>query len=105
MQQPRLLIDAPHFFVYKPKFDYLYNVNYFQPDDSLNQFDGLVRCYMTTLAFSRPELTWKKPFNKEDWEFIDGDDTFTRITLFGHKVQRRNWTWSCDVYARKKVQP
>jgi hypothetical protein len=103
--QPRLLVDSTHYLLYKPDFPYLYNLGYFRPNDSLEAFDGLVRCYTGTLAFSRPELSWQSPFHPEDWELIDGDAYAAPISLFGHRVQRRNWSWSCDVYARRRTQP
>lgn len=101
LSEPRMIVDSAHYFVYKPNFDYVYNVDYFTADDSLSDFDGLARCYMTTLALSRPELTWEKPFREEDWELIDGDASPATIQLFGHRLMRRNWSWSCDVYARR----
>jgi hypothetical protein len=104
MNNPRLLVDAAHYFVYKPDFPYIYNSGYFAADDTLDGFDGLARCYTSSLAFSRSELAWEKPFREDDWELIDGDSTPVTIHLFGRKLMRRNWTWSCDVYAHKKRQ-
>lgn len=103
--QPRLLVDSGHLFVYKPEFANLYDVSYFKPGDSLTAFDGLVRCYTAQLAFSRAELSWESPLRREDWTLIDGDDDAAPISLFGRRVQRRNWSWACDVYARNKSEP
>jgi len=103
LNEPRILIDAPHYFIYKPDFHYLYDSSYFAPDDSLRDFDALVRCYMTHPAFSRSALSWDKPFNQQDWELVDGDVFPEAITLFGRRLMRNNWSWSCDVYARKKA--
>jgi len=105
LEQPRLLINASEYFVYKPYFHYLYNAGYFQPDDSLTPFDGLVRCYMATLAFSRADLPWEKPFHEEEWELMDSDLQPVAISLLGHRLQRRDWSWSCDVYVHKREQP
>ncbi|HUY82351.1 MAG TPA: hypothetical protein VMU92_11565 [Acidobacteriaceae bacterium] len=103
--QPRLLIDPTHFFVYKPYFEYLYNYQYLRPEDSTSEFQGLVRCYTGELAFSRSELAWPAPLHKSDWKLIDGDAGVERTTLFGHPIQRRNWSWACDVYERKNAKP
>jgi hypothetical protein len=102
LDEPRILIDAAHYFIYKPDFHYLYDSAYFSPEDSLTDFDALVRCYMTHPAFSRSELTWEKPFNPQDWALVDGDVYPQAVTLFGHRLMRNNWSWSCDVYARKE---
>jgi hypothetical protein len=104
LEQPHLLIDSSHYFVYKPYFHYLYNAAYFQPDDSLTAFDGLVRCYTATPAFTRADLTWEKPFRAQDWELIDGDLYAVPISFLGHRLLRRDWSWSCDVYVPRRLQ-
>jgi hypothetical protein len=103
--QPRLLIDSAHFFIYKPYFRYLYNSSYLQPEDTTAEFQGLVHCYTGQLAFTRSELKWQPPLDENDWKLIDGGEDVERISLFGHPIQRRNWTWSCDVYERKDAKP
>jgi len=103
--QPRILVDPLHFFLYKPYFRYLYNWEYLRPDESTAGFQGLVRCYTGELAFRRSELGWKPPFDRNNWKLIDGDQAVERITLFGHVIQRRNWTWACDIYERRDAEP
>lgn len=103
--EPRLLVDSEHFFLYKPYFRYLYNRGYLQPDDDTSEFQGLALCYTGQLAFSRSQLEWRPPLRQSDWELIDGGENVERITLFGHPIQRRNWTWSCDVYERRNAAP
>jgi hypothetical protein len=103
--QPRLLMDSEHYFVYKPYFQNIYNIGYVKPGDSLAVFDGLVRCYTGQMANTHAQLSWGDPLRQSDWELIDGDAEANPITLFGHRVQRRNWSWTCDVYARRGAHP
>ena len=35
------------------------------------------------------------------WTLIDGGEDAVRVALAGHPLMRRNWTWMCDVYARR----
>jgi hypothetical protein len=106
ISEPRILIDPTHLFVYKPYFSYLYNIGYFRPEeDSTSEFQGLVRCYTGQTAFSRAQLTWSPPLHEDDWRLIESGENVERITLFHHAIQRRNWTWDCDVYERKDAVP
>lgn len=103
--QPRILIDSSHYFLYKPYFTNLYNTAYLQPEDSTSEFQGLVRCYGGTLAHTRSQLGWQAPLRESDWKLIEGGEDVQLTTLFDHPIQRRNWTWSCDVYQRRDTNP
>jgi hypothetical protein len=98
---PALLVDSGHYFVYKPYFANLYNPNYLEPGDATDQFQGLVLCYSGSRAFSRAQLPWHAALAANQWTLIDGGEDAVRVTVFGHPIMRRNWTWMCDVYARK----
>jgi hypothetical protein len=98
---PALLVDSGHYFVYKPYFPNLYNPNYLEPDDSIVQYQGLVLCYSGSRAFSRAQLPPVIGPAANGWNLIDDGEDVVRVTLFGHSIMRRNWTWMCDAYARK----
>jgi hypothetical protein len=98
---PALLVDSGHYFIYKPYFSKLYNPNYLEPGDSIDQYQGLVLCYSGSRAFSREQLPPVTGPAANGWNLIDGGEDIVRVTLFGHSIMRRNWTWMCDVYARK----
>jgi hypothetical protein len=98
---PALLVDAKHYFVYKPFFPNLYNPNYLEPGDPTGQYTGLVLCYSGLRAFSRAQLPWEPALAANQWRLIDGGEDAVRVSLFGHPLMRRNWTWMCDVYARQ----
>ena len=101
MKNPALLVDSGHYFVYKPLFTNLYNPNYFEPGDPPDQLQGAVNCYAGSRAFSRAQLPWYNTLEADKWKLIDGGEEVLRVNLFGRPVMRRNWTWMCDVYARK----
>jgi hypothetical protein len=96
---PALVVDAGHYFVYKPFFPNLYNRNYLEPGDPAGQYQGMILCYAGSRAFSRAQLPWDDALGAK-WTLIDGGEDAVRVALFGHPVMRRNWTWMCDVYAR-----
>jgi hypothetical protein len=100
IQNPALVVDAGHYFLYKPYFPNLYNPNYVEPSDSTDRFQGLILCYSGSRAFSRAQLPWEATLKQDRWALIDGGEDAVRVTLFGHPVMRRNWTWVCDAYAR-----
>ena len=56
VHNPALLVDWGHYFLYKPYFSDLYNPNYLEPGDSIDQYQGLVLCYSGSRAFSRAQL-------------------------------------------------
>lgn len=103
--EPRLLIDSRHYFVYKPYFRYLYNMDYLEAGDSTSPIQGTVLCYMASTAFEKGRMKMPPYFEPGDWVLIDSDFERDRITLFGHPIQRRNWAWTCDVYERKNSVP
>ena len=41
IHNPALLVDSGHYFLYKPYFPNLYNPNYLEPGDSIDQYQGL----------------------------------------------------------------
>jgi hypothetical protein len=101
LHNPALLVDSGHYFLYKPYFPNLYNPNYLEPGDSIDQYQGLVLCYSGSRAFSRAQLPPAIGPAANGWNLIDGGEDIVRVTLFGHSIMRRNWTWMCDAYARK----
>ena len=96
---PALVVDAGHYFVYKPFFPNLYNRHYLEPGDPTGQYQGMILCYSGSRAFSRAQLPWDDALERQ-WTLIDGGEDAVRVALSGHPVMRRNWTWMCDVYAR-----
>ena len=101
LHNPALLVDSGHYFLYRPYFPDLYNPNYLEPGDSIDQYQGLVLCYSGSRAFSRAQLPPVIGPAANGWNLIDRGEDVVRVTLFGHSIMRRNWTWMCDVYARK----
>ena len=101
VRSPALLVDSGHYFIYKPGFPELYNRNYVEPGDATDQFQGFILCYSGSRAFSRAQLPWDAALETNQWTLIDGGEDDLRVTLFGHPLMRRNWTWSCDAYARQ----
>jgi hypothetical protein len=101
VHNPPLLVDSGHYFLYKPYFSNLYNPNYLEPGDSIAPYQGLVLCYSGSRAFSRAQLPPVIGHAANGWNLIDGGEDIVRVTLFGHSIMRRNWTWMCDAYARK----
>jgi hypothetical protein len=101
VHNPALLVDSGHYFLYKPYFSSLYNPNYLKPGDSIDPYQGLVLCYSGSDAFSRALLPPVIGPESDGWNLIDGGEDILRVTLFGHSIMRRNWTWMCDAYARK----
>jgi hypothetical protein len=101
VHNPALLVDSGHYFLYKPYFSSLYNPSYLKPGDSIDPYQGLVLCYSGTDAFSRELLPPDIGPGGDGWNLIDGGEDILRVTLFGHPIMRRNWTWMCDAYARK----
>jgi hypothetical protein len=100
VRNPALLLDSGHYFIYKPYFADLYNRSYLEQGDATDQFQGLILCYSSSRAFSRAQLPWDAALEPNNWRLIDGGEDTLRVTLFGHPIMRRNWTWKCDVYAR-----
>ena len=96
-----LLADPGHYFVYKPYFPSLYNPNYLEPGDSIDQYQGRIVCYSGSRAFSRAQLSGIAGPEANQWELIDGGEDVVRVALLGHSIMRRNWTWMCDAYARR----
>jgi hypothetical protein len=101
LHNPALLVDSGHYFLYKPYFSKLYNPNYLEPGNSIDAYQGLVLCYSGSRAFSRAQLPPIIGPTADRWNLIDGGEDIVRVTLFGHSIMRRNWTWMCDAYARK----
>ena len=95
-----VLTDPEHFFLYKPYFSHLYDLDYLEAGEPTTQYQGLVLCYTASVAFSRGELPWPEDLHPNDWRLIDGNTSAVRITLLGKPIMRRNWTWSCDAYQR-----
>ena len=100
-RDPALLVDSGHDFVYKPYFANLYNPNYLEAGDATDRFQGLVLCYSGSRAFSRAQLPWDPLLEANKWTLIDGGEDAVRVTVFGHPIMRRNWSWMCDAYARQ----
>jgi hypothetical protein len=100
-RDPALLVDSGRYFIYKPYFANLYNPNYLEAGDATDQYQGLILCYAGTRAFSRAQLPWASVLGASKWRLIDGGEDAVRVTLFGHPLMRRNWTWMCDAYARQ----
>ena len=100
IHNPALLVDSGHYFIYKPYFPNLYNPNYLEAGDPVDQYQGRIVCYSGSRAFSRGQLPVTGPAANK-WNLIDGGEDVVRVTLFGHSIMRRNWTWMCDAYARK----
>jgi hypothetical protein len=100
-RDPALLVDSGRYFIYKPYFANLYNPNYLEAGDATDQYQGLILCYAGTRAFSRAQLPWASVLGASRWRLIDGGEDAVRVTLFGHPLMRRNWTWMCDAYARQ----
>ena len=98
---PALLVDAGHYFVYKPFFPNLYNRLYVEPGEATDPYQGLVLCYSGSRAFSRAQLPWDDSLEANQWSLIDGGEDAIRVSIAGHPLMRRNWTWMCDVYARR----
>jgi hypothetical protein len=98
---PALLVDAGHYFVYKPLFPNLYTPRYLEPGETTGQYQGMVLCYAGSRAFSRAQLPWNDALEATQWRLIDGGEDAVRVALAGHPLMRRNWTWMCDVYARR----
>jgi hypothetical protein len=101
VHNPPLLVDSGHYFLYKPFFSNLYNRSYVEQGDATSQFRALVLCYSASRAFSRAELPWEDALQRDNWRLIDGGEDAVRVTILGHPVMRRNWSWMCDVYARQ----
>jgi hypothetical protein len=98
---PALLVDSGHYFVYKPYFQNLYNPNYLEPDDPIEQYQGRIVCYSGSRAFSRAQLPAIAESEASRWQLIDGGEDVVRVAILGHSIMRRNWTWMCDVYSRR----
>ena len=98
---PALLVDSGHYFVYKPYFPNLYNPNYLEPGDPIDQYQGRIVCYSGSRAFSRAQLSGIEGPEANRWQLIDGGEDVVRVALLGHSIMRRNWTWMCDAYARR----
>jgi hypothetical protein len=98
---PALLVDAGHYFIYKPLFSNLYNRLYLEPGETTGQYQGMVLCYSGSRAFSRAQLPWDDALEANQWRLIDGGEDAVRVALAGHALMRRNWTWMCDIYARR----
>jgi hypothetical protein len=101
LSNPTLLVDSGHYFLYKPFFPDLFNRNYAEPGDASGLAQGMLVCYSGTRAFARAELPEDDRLATHGWKLIDGGEDAVHVTLFGHAVMRRNWTWMCDVYARE----
>ncbi len=102
VQDPAILVSVSEYFLYKPYFSRLYAPEYLVFLEGRKDYDGLVLCYTTKLAFTHDELPWPEGFSKDGWQLIENGQDSLRISLFGKPVMRRNWTWSCDVYAYEK---
>ncbi len=102
VHNPPVLVDSGHYFLYKPYLSNLYNRSYVEQGDATNQFRALVLCYSASRAFSRAQLPWEGALERENWRLIDGGEDAVRVTILGHPVMRRNWSWMCDVYARRQ---
>jgi hypothetical protein len=98
---PALLVDAGHYFVYKSLFPNLYNRLYLEPGDATDEYQGMVLCYSGSRAFSRAQLPWEDALDASKWQLVDGGEDAVRVAVAGHPLMRRNWTWMCDVYARR----
>ncbi|HEY0757681.1 MAG TPA: hypothetical protein VGD59_00300 [Acidisarcina sp.] len=96
-KSPRVLVDALHYFLYKPYLPDLYNSAYVASDDPLTRFDGVVQCYMKSTSHGIKDQDY--------WELIDSSPPPTPLTLLGRRARRSVWYWSCDVYARKRASP
>ncbi len=102
LSNPRLMTDAEHYYFYKKYFNSLHHVKYVSEEGiAHSQMDAITLCYASSLAFAPSQLAWPAGFHPADWELIDVMDTPQRITVFGHPVMRRNWSWGCDVYRRR----
>ena len=101
VHNPPLLVDSGHYFLYKPYFSNLYNRSYVERGDATSQFRALVLCYSASRAFSRAQLPWEDALQRDNWRLIDGGEDAVRVTVLGHPVMRRNWSWMCDVYSRQ----
>jgi hypothetical protein len=101
IHNPALLVDSGHYFLYKPYFPNLYNPDYLEPGASIDLYQGLILCYSGSRASSRAQLRPSTGPEGNEWNLIDGGEDVVRVTLFGHPIMRRNWTWMCDAYARK----
>ena len=53
VHNPALLVDSGHYFIYKPYFPNLYNPNYLEAGDPVDQYQGRIVCYSGSRAFSR----------------------------------------------------
>jgi hypothetical protein len=98
---PALLVDSGHYFVFKRYFPNLYNPNYLEPGDPIDQYQGRIVCYSGSHAFSRAQLAGIAGPEANRWRLIDGGEDVVRVALLGHSIMRRNWTWMCDAYARR----
>jgi hypothetical protein len=101
MHNPALLVDSGHYFIYKPYFPNLYNPNYLEPGDPIDGYQGRIVCYAGSRAFSRTQLSGTEGLEAKQWQLIDSGEDVVRVALLGHSIMRRNWTWMCDVYARR----
>jgi hypothetical protein len=100
IQDPAMLVSISDYFLYKPYFKRLYAPNYLIYPGGRKNYDGLVLCYTTTLAFTHEALPWPDGLARSGWQLIEnGQEDSLRISIFGKPIMRRNWTWSCDVYA------
>jgi hypothetical protein len=103
IQDPAILVSVSEYFLYKPHFNRLYAPNYLVYPGGRKDYDGLVLCYTTTLAFTHADLPWPEGLSRDGWQLIENGQDSLRISLLGKPVMRRNWTWSCDVYASTAV--
>ena len=103
VKDPAVLVSVSDYFLYKPYFNRLYAPDYLVFPGARKDYDGLVLCYAGTQAFTHDELPWPDGLSKDGWTLIEDGRDGLRISLLGKPVMRRNWGWSCDVYASSAI--
>jgi hypothetical protein len=95
-----VLVPVAQYYLYKPLLSNLYNPFYLSPLENPADVVAVVNCNTGTLDFKSAGEPLPDFVAGQHYHLISSGQQQLHVTLFHHPIMARNWTWSCDVYAK-----
>lgn len=95
-----VLLNGDFYDLFKPQLHHMVEWGYMDDNRQFDHVDAVVACYRGFAGKAGEVLPFPAESAASDFRLIQAAPQHLWITLFGHRVMRRQWGYGCDLYVR-----
>lgn len=96
-------VSAGGYDLFKPSFDRLVSLEYMAGIEQKAELSGIANCYFAFSGSGDAIRSLPPWIDTASFQLVQRAPEHLWITLFGHRLMRRQWGYGCDLYVRKAL--